>query len=143
MLNSDGGFIREEYSEEGVSIYVIDIKEISDELKQTMDEFIVSICEGPQETMLTIDDVKQEIKSFILEKRPKNDNDTGRNTYTYIGAIAEFFIHLFLNYIGFEQECLYLNLEERSIKKGFDGYKADKISFEDFKKIMCFEENKK
>ncbi len=132
MLKSDGGFIREEYNDEKVSIYVIDIKEISDELKQTMDEFIVSICEGPQETILTIDDVKQEIKNFILEKRPKSDNDTGRNSYTYIGAIAEFFIHLFLNYIGCKQECLYFNLEERSIKKGFDGC----YSFEDKTWIM-------
>lgn len=126
-LKTDGGFIREEYNDDKVSIYVIDIKEISDELRQTMDKFIVSICEGPQETIFTIDDVKEEIRSFILEKRPKNDNDTGRNTHTYIGAIAEFFIHLFLNYVGFKQECLYLNLEERSIKKGFDGY----YSFDD------------
>ncbi len=33
MLKSDGGFIREEYNDEKVSIYVLDIKEISDELK--------------------------------------------------------------------------------------------------------------
>ena len=91
----------------------------------------MSICEG-LETIFTIDDVKQEIKNFILEKRPKSDSDTGRNTYTYIGAIAEFFIHLFLNYIGFKQECLYFNLEERSIKKGFDGY----YSFNDETWIM-------
>ena len=38
---------------------------------------------------------------------------------------------------------LNLNINEEAVKKGFDGYKADKISFEDFKKIMCFEENKK
>jgi len=101
-------------------------------LKQTIDSFIVSICEGPQETLLTIDDVKREIKNFILAKRPKSDSDTGRNTYTYIGSIAEFFIHLFLNYIGFKQECLYFNLEERSIKKGFDGY----YSFNDETWIM-------
>ena len=122
MVKTDGGFVREEYIDENISIYVIDIKELNDELKKTIDDFIVLICEGPQETILTIDDIKQEIKSFILEKRPQNITDTGRNTYTYIGAIAEFFIHLFLNYIGFKQECLFLNLEERSIKKGFDGY---------------------
>ena len=81
---------------------------MNDELKKTIDDFIVLICEGPQEIILTIDDIKQEITSFILEKRPQNITDTGRNTYAYIGAIAEFFIHLFLNYIGFKQECLFL-----------------------------------
>ncbi len=70
---------------------------------------------------MELEDVKEEIRRFLIEKKPKN-NDTGKETYTYIGAIAEFFIHLFLNYIGLKQECLFLNLEEKSIKKGFDGY---------------------
>ena len=39
-----------------------------------------------------------------------------------MGAIAEFFVHLYIRLNGFNQECLYLNLEENSIKKGFDGY---------------------
>ena len=39
-----------------------------------------------------------------------------------MGAIAEFFTHLYLSEIGFKQECLFFNLEEGSIKKGFDGY---------------------
>ena len=41
---------------------------------------------------------------------------------TKIGAVAEFFIHLFLRELGYKQEFLFYNLEERSIKKGFDGY---------------------
>lgn len=36
------------------------------------------------------------------------------------GAVAEFFVHLYLNILGLKQECLFLNLEENSIKKGFD-----------------------
>ena len=31
---------------------------------------------------------------------------------------------------------LNLNVDEDEVKKGFQGYKADKISFDDFKKIM-------
>ena len=121
MIKNDGGFIREEYEDEKLSIYVIDIKELNENLKNTINQFIVSICEGPQETLLELEDVKEEIRRFLTEKKPKN-NETGRETNTYIGAIAEFFIHLFLNYIGLKQECLFLNLEEKSIKKGFDGY---------------------
>lgn len=121
MFKTDGGFIREEYEDEKVSIYVIDIKELNKDLKDTIDKFIVSICEGPQETFLELEDIKEEIRRFLTEKKPKN-NDTGKETNTYIGAIAEFFIHLFLNHLGLKQECLFLNLEEKSIKKGFDGY---------------------
>lgn len=120
-MKTDGGFIREEYEDEKVSIHVIDIKELNDELKYTIDQFIVAICEGPQECFLELEDVKEEIRRFLTEKKPKN-NDNGKEAHTYIGAIAEFFIHLFLNYIGLRQECLFLNLEEKSIKKGFDGY---------------------
>lgn len=31
MVKSDGGFIREEYEDEKVSIYVIDIKELNED----------------------------------------------------------------------------------------------------------------
>jgi Ca2+-binding EF-hand superfamily protein len=37
---------------------------------------------------------------------------------------------------------LNLNINEEAVREGFDGYKADKISFEDFKKIMSVEEKK-
>lgn len=40
---------------------------------------------------------------------------------TVIGSIAELCIHIFLNDIGYQQHCLFFNLEENSIKKGFDG----------------------
>lgn len=39
-----------------------------------------------------------------------------------MGAIAKFFIHLYMNLSSFTQECMFLNLEEGSIKIGFDGY---------------------
>ena len=40
---------------------------------------------------------------------------------TIKGMISEFFSHLVLNQEGFKQECLFFNMAERSIKKGFDG----------------------
>lgn len=88
-MKTDGGFIREEYEDEKVSIYVIDIRELDENLKNTINQFIVSICEGPQEELLELEDVKEEIRRFLTEKKPKN-NETGKETNTYIGAIAEF-----------------------------------------------------
>lgn len=40
---------------------------------------------------------------------------------TVQGAIAELFSHVVLNSIGLRQASLFFNLEENSIKKGFDG----------------------
>ena len=43
-MKTDGGFIREEYEDEKVSIYVIDIRELDENLKNTINQFIVSIA---------------------------------------------------------------------------------------------------
>lgn len=93
-----------------ISIHIIDIKSLSISLKEYIDEHFVSICEGNSGTSLN--EVKEIIIDFLRTK----------NNRTKMGATAEFFLHLYLKYIGFKQECLFLNLEERSIKKGFDGY---------------------
>ncbi|ETD37974.1 hypothetical protein U724_18565 [Pseudomonas chlororaphis subsp. aurantiaca PB-St2] len=39
-----------------------------------------------------------------------------------MGAAAELFAHLYLRMSGYKQEFLFFNLEEGSIKKGFDGF---------------------
>lgn len=56
-------------------------------------------------------EVKREIYKLILSKNDKQKR----------GICAEFFMHIFLRYIGYTQECLFSNLEENSMKKGFDG----------------------
>jgi hypothetical protein len=38
-----------------------------------------------------------------------------------IGLVAEFFTHVVLRNLGFRQESIFSNLEESSLKKGFDG----------------------
>lgn len=103
-----------------ISIHIIDIKTLSLSLKEYLDKHFVSICEGNSGTELS--EVKKIIIDFLSTKDPR----------TKMGATAEFFLHLYLKYIGFKQECLFLNLEERSIKKGFDGY----YSFHDDEYIM-------
>lgn len=91
-------------------LHVINIKEISDEFSDFIDRYFVSICEGNSGSNIKV--VKKRVLKFLESKT----NDTR------IGSIAEFLMHLYLNNLGYKQECRFLNLEEESIKKGFDGY---------------------
>lgn len=105
---------------ENITIHIIDIKEINLKLKEFLDEHLVSICEGDSGSEL------QSVKELILDFLNTKDLNTR------MGATAEFFLHLYLKNNKFKQECLFFNLEERSIKKGFDGY----YSFQDEEYIM-------
>lgn len=93
---------------DSAELIVINIRSVSD-LKNDIDKYFVSICEGNSGNDLLI--VKTSVKNLF----------TGKNETWKAGAIAEFFIHLHMIKNGFKMECLFQNLEERSIKKGFDG----------------------
>lgn len=93
-----------------ISIHIIDIDRIEDTLKEFIDKHFVNICEGDSGSNL--EQVKNNVSDFLSHK----------DSNTKMGATAEFFLHLYLKSLGYKQECLYLNLEEGSIKKGFDGY---------------------
>ena len=72
-------------------IIIIDIQEISIELEKEMDKYITEIWEG--NTQGEIFDVKKQILKFLGEIEEDKK----------IGAIAEFFIHLYLKinkYLG-------------------------------------------
>ncbi|MGX1640469.1 hypothetical protein [Sphingobacterium sp. NPDC055431] len=96
---------------DGNELYIIDIEDINNELEKILDSLFVKICEGSSGSPLAV--VKQKLI---------NNLSTKRGSDIEMGAIAEFFIHIFLNEIGCQPQFLYLNLEENSIKKGFDGY---------------------
>lgn len=91
-------------------VTLLEIEALSTDIESALDSYIVSICEGASGTDISL--VKQRLVNLFSDK----------NSEWKIGAISEFFIHLYANIYGFKQECLFLNLEERSIKKGFDGY---------------------
>ena len=95
--------------------FYIDLK--NDEQKALLDSYFVSICEG-KDSNSTIELAKTRlIRTF---KTKVNDQDW------LMGATAELYLHFFMNVLNFKQEFLYTNLEEKSIKKGFDGvYKDD------------------
>lgn len=93
-----------------IELTVLDIEHLTGAVKSILDKNFVSICEGSSGTDLVT--AKKEVANLYTRK----DEDWK------MGATAEFFVHLYLKLRGFKQECLFLNLEEGSIKKGFDGY---------------------
>lgn len=95
---------------EGFEVHIIDIEHIDAELRSYIDEMFVSICEGGSDTAL--DEAKRYFLKFLSTKDDKKK----------IGAVSEFFVHLYLVGKSFKQEFLFFNLEEGSVKKGFDGY---------------------
>jgi len=92
-------------------LHIINVEKIDQKLKNLIDTNLSSIWNGDNSTDVKI--AKIQLKSFL---------DSKKNSTIEKGAIAEFFLHLYLREIGFSQECLFQNLEEGSIKKGFDGY---------------------
>jgi len=95
----------------GNHLHFVNIPTLDDEITAHIDASIVSICEGATDTDLAI--IKQRLIADLTSKK---------GSTLEMGTIAEFFGHLYLTEIGYKQEFLFLNLEERSIKKGFDGY---------------------
>ena len=92
-----------------IHLTVIDIEDIDASLLLALNENFVDICEGASGT------------NIATVKRRVSDLFSSKNDEWIAGAIAEFFVHLYIRLNGFRQECMYLNLEENSIKKGFDG----------------------
>lgn len=110
----DGLIVEIFEKDEDSNIIILDFTNLSDELKNKIDEYIVGIWNGNDDTDIYY--VKKEILKYLESK------DGERK----IGAIAEFFIHLYLNMNGYSQYFLFQNLEEdSSYKKGFDGLYGD------------------
>lgn len=112
MYKSSKEFLNITITEITENIYLgfINIKEIDSDLKELINKRLISICEGNSDSELI--KVKKRILNFLKTK----------NEETRKGAVAEFFVHLYLILSDYKQECMFFNLEENSIKKGFDGY---------------------
>lgn len=112
MLKSKNPFVYKKVElEDGIFLYMINIEIIDDELKLYFDKKLTKICEGNRE--IDLKDVKLKLTNFFISKK---DSDLE------LGAVAELIIHFFISTLNFKQEFLYTNLEENSLKKGFDGY---------------------
>lgn len=110
MSKTNPFIFKEEKLDHNKFLYMIDIEDLN-ELGQYIDDNIIKICKGKREVKL--ETVKKELLDYLNSKV---------NSNLFTGSVAEFFIHLFLGKMKFKQEFLYFNLEENSIKKGFDGY---------------------
>ena len=97
------------------NVVYLEIESLDEELVDLIDDCIVKICYG--DPRLTIEEAKEYILDFI----------EGKDIRRRMGAVAEFFIHLYLGTKGLLQECLFTNLEENSPKKGFDGVYVDEV----------------
>lgn len=94
-----------------ITAYAVNIENIDDSFQKYIDKKLISICKGKRD--IKIEAVKIEFVKYLESKKKSN---------LLTGAVSEFFVHLFLGTQDFKQEFLYFNLEENSIKKGFDGY---------------------
>lgn len=97
--------------DDGIDLVYFDIVDM-DAAISYLDDHVVSIFCG-QNSALSLDYAKECFRRLFVTKLS--------NEALLCGSIAEFFAHLLLNHYGYKQDCLYQNLEERSVKKGFDG----------------------
>ena len=108
-----------DYKEEisnSASVIFIDY-DVDDSLSEFIDQHFVSICYGNRNSSLQT--VKRDIKLYLSGKTQKQK----------IGAVAEFFAHLYFVNCGYKQECMFKNMEEASAKKGFDGIYSDERGY--------------
>lgn len=109
----DGFEVYVQEIDETKKIIIINIEEISAEMEKEIDKHIIQIWEGNTDGEITV--VKKEILKYLGEIEEEKK----------IGAIAEFFVHLYMKINGYDQYCLFQNMEEdKSFKKGFDGLYA-------------------
>ncbi len=78
-----------------LELYVYDLPTLCLDTISLINRNLVEICEGESDTSL--DAAKLTFLDFL-----SNKDDT-----TKIGAVAEFFIHLFLRELGYKQEFLF------------------------------------
>lgn len=94
-----------------LSLHFLNIGDYDDGFRKLIDENISSICNGILGDN-DIDIIKIELKRWF----------DGKDASKKSGFVAEFFFHLYMKQLNFEQHFLFRNLEEtNSMKKGFDG----------------------
>ena len=100
--------IKNDINDVDVHIYHLILSDFN-EIKDNIEREIVDIWEA--DLGYDSESVKKDIYNTMCMK-----DDNKRH-----GMCAEFFMHLFLRSLGYKQKFLFSNLEERSMKKGFDG----------------------
>lgn len=99
---------------EQITFHFISIDSYSPRLKNYINGSIHQIWNGDNEIIESNNDVK--ITKTELKNLLENKTDLQKN-----GIISEFICHLYLRANKFNQHFLFSNLEEKGMKKGFDG----------------------
>ncbi len=86
-------------------------------IKELLDKNLIEIVSGEDEE--TLKNVKREMHYFLDSKSEKQKR----------GSVAELLTHLVIKELGFVQEFIFKNLEESSMKKGFDGLYSNVDNF--------------
>jgi hypothetical protein len=97
-----------------ITLHFISIETYSPRLKKYIDNNIHQIWNGDNEIIESANDIK------ITKKELKNLLDK-KNELQKNGIVSEFICHLYLRANQFKQHFLFSNLEEKGMKKGFDG----------------------
>jgi len=106
LLNAQNKDINEK-----MTVHFVQIETISKTFKEFIDNNLKTICRGENhENELKY--IKKQLKNFF-----KNKDDAKK-----FGSIGELFSHFYLSSIDFRPKFMFLNLEENSVKKGFDGF---------------------
>lgn len=92
------------------SLIISNVDHLTDDDCDFFKKNLVEISQG-RESGYTVQVIAKKLQNF-LERQSNN---------TMMGATAEFFLVCIMRNSGFSQEYCYRNLEENSIKKGFDG----------------------
>ncbi|WP_395002321.1 hypothetical protein [uncultured Helicobacter sp.] len=90
-------------------IHIWELRDIDSHIAYLINDKIKNIIEGNKDIDVTA------VKKSILKSLD------GKDENKKMGIIAEFFMHLYLHHEGYKQNFLFQNLEENSMKKGFDG----------------------
>ncbi|MGG5511202.1 hypothetical protein ACPDHN_14755 [Myroides odoratimimus] len=97
-----------------ITLHFISIEKYSPRLKKYIENNIHQIWNGDNEIVESSNDIKitkTELKNLLVKKSVLQKN----------GIVSEFICHLYLRANQFKQHFLFSNLEEKGMKKGFDG----------------------
>lgn len=92
-----------------INLYHLILNDLS-KVREIIESEIIDIWDPSIDYSLS--EVKKDIYNVISTKSEKQKH----------GICAEFFMHLLLRDLGYNQKCIFSNLEENSMKKGFDGF---------------------
>lgn len=97
-----------------ITLHFLSIDNYSERLQRYIESNIHQIWNGDNETIESAEDIKI-VKTELLSLLEK------KSDVQKIGIVSEFICHLYLRANNYDQHFLFRNLEEKGMKKGFDG----------------------